>query len=370
MEEKMLNTDIEKRLFFSKYKAEKKLGEGSFGKIYSAINIQTKEKHAIKLESKNGQNLLESESYVLCYLKGFGIPNVKSYGISGDYHVLVMELLGKSLEDLFQISGKKLSLKTVCMIGVQMLNRIEYVHSKHIIHRDIKPDNFVIGTGKNKDTIFIIDFGLAKKYRSSRTLQHIPFRNNKKLTGTARYASVNALKGCEQSRRDDLEAIAYVLLYLLKGSLPWQGLKVDKTEDRYKKIYEKKKNTPIEELTKDLPVEFYTYIKYTRELEFEAEPNYDYLRGLINTILENHCSQDESGFDWDKNSNSSYTYKNMISEAMESTAMNTNPNKNDRVVTLSSVPRFFDDDKKENDPKQRTSKAVNSSETRNDCIIL
>jgi len=105
-----------------------------------------------------------------------------------------------------------------------------------------KPDNFVMGTFDNLNVLYAIDFGLAKKYRSSRNMQHIKFTNNKKLTGTARYASINALRGCEQSRRDDLEAIGYVLMYFLRGSLPWQGLKVDKKEDRYKKIYEKKKS--------------------------------------------------------------------------------------------------------------------------------
>ena len=290
------------KIFFGKYKPEKKLGEGSFGKIYSAVNVTDGEHYALKMENKeSGQNLLESEAYFLCYLRGYGIPSVKSYGFSGNYNIMVMELLGKSLEDLFQDYKRKFSLKTVCLLAQQMLERMEFIHNKHIIHRDIKPDNFVIGVNNKSEIVYILDFGLAKKYRSSRTLQHIKFNINKKLTGTARYASINALRGCEQSRRDDLEAIGYVLMYFLRGSLPWQGLKVDRKEDRYKKIYEKKKSTTPEELCSGFPPELAEYVRYTRNLEFEQNPDYNYLRGLFRKIMEDKgYDPNDIKFDWSK----------------------------------------------------------------------
>ena len=209
-----------------------------------------------------------------------------------------MELLGKSLEDIFQSQQKKFTLKTVAMIGIQMLDRLEFIHGKNIIHRDIKPDNFVLGLDNKSHIIYILDFGLSKKFRSSRTHQHIKFSVNKKLTGTARYASINALKGCEQSRRDDLEAIGYVLLYFLRGSLPWQGLHVNKGEDRYKKILQKKKGTSAEDLCKGFPNEFVEYVNYTRNLEFEADPDYKFLRGLLTTVLEKQNSQFDFYYDW------------------------------------------------------------------------
>ena len=173
-----------------------------------------------------------------------------------------------------------------------------------------------MGIDSNSQTVYVIDFGLAKKYRSSRNLQHIAFRNNKKLTGTARYASINALRGVgnylfnlEQSRRDDLEAIGYVLMYFLKGVLPWQGLKVDKKEDRYKKIYEKKKATTPEDLCSGFPcnlisyiAEFCTYIQYTRALAFEQNPDYDYLRGLLRKVLENNKLSFDYEYDWNNKS--------------------------------------------------------------------
>ena len=165
---------------------------------------------------------LEYESKLYKVLQGStGIPEVYWFGIEGDYRALVMELLGHSLEDLFQYCGRKLTLKTVCMIADQMISRLESMHNNNFIHRDMKPDNFLMGTKNKQGVVYMIDFGLSKRYRDPKTGSHIPYRDGKSLTGTARYASVNTHIGIEQSRRDDLESVGYILLYLLKGNLPW-----------------------------------------------------------------------------------------------------------------------------------------------------
>jgi len=180
-----------------------------------------------------------------------------------------------------------------------MLARVEYVHAKNFIHRDIKPDNFLIGLGKRKlNQVYIIDFGLAKKYRDPKTHQHIPYVEHKSLTGTARYASINTHLGIEQSRRDDLESSGYVLMYFNRGSLPWQGLKANTKKEKYNKIAEKKMSTPVEILCKHFPTEFITYLNYCRALRFDDKPDYSYLRRLYRDLFFRQGYAADYRFDW------------------------------------------------------------------------
>ncbi|CAI0419933.1 unnamed protein product [Linum tenue] len=284
----------------NRFRLGRKIGSGSFGEIYLGTNVQTNEEVGIKLENvktKHPQLLYESKLYKILQ-GGTGIPNVKWFGVEGEYNVLVMDLLGPSLEDLFNFCSRKLSLKTVLMLADQMINRVEFVHSKSFLHRDLKPDNFLMGLGRRANQVYIIDFGLAKKYRDTSTHQHIPYRENKNLTGTARYASMNTHLGIEQSRRDDLESLGYVLMYFLRGSLPWQGLRAGTKKQKYEKISEKKVSTSIEALCRGYPTEFASYFHYCRSLRFDDKPDYAYLKRLFRDLFIREGFQFDYVFDW------------------------------------------------------------------------
>ncbi|KAG8058718.1 hypothetical protein GUJ93_ZPchr0002g23194 [Zizania palustris] len=288
------------RIVGGKYKLGRKIGGGSFGEIYLATHVDTYEIVAVKIESSktNHPQLLYEAKLYNSLQGGTGIANIKWCGIEGEDNVLVIDLLGPSLEDLFVYCGRRFSLKTVSMLADQMITRIEFMHSKGYLHRDIKPDNFLMGLGRKANQVYIIDFGLAKRFRDTTTNRHIPYRENKNLTGTARYASCNNHLGIEQSRRDDLESIGYVLLYFLRGSLPWQGLKAATKKQKYDKINEKKLATPIEVLCKSHPVEFASYFHYCHSLPFDRRPDYDFLRRLFRDLSNREGYQFDHVFDW------------------------------------------------------------------------
>ena len=290
------------KTIFNKYKLIRKLGQGSFGSIYQAQSKYSNKYYAVKLEDmRHGNFALEDESIFISYLNCPRIPKLKSFGYSGSLIIMVMELLGNSLDKIFEsLPYRKMSIRCVCNIAYQLLLIFEFIHSCNIIHRDIKPANVAIGCEEKSKYIYLLDFGLSKKYRSSRTKKHFPFVQNKILIGNARYSSINALDGGTQSRRDDLESLGYLLLYLLLGRLPWQGHLSRSKEDKYYKIKLIKRNTTAEDLCQGLPPQFEEYVNYTRNLKYESDPDYNYLKNLFLNVLNQFNWTFDYYYDWDQ----------------------------------------------------------------------
>jgi len=290
-----------KKIQIEDYTLDKILGRGGFGEIYSAKSMTNSEEVAIKLEPlQSNSNLLLDEALRYKYLQGgTGIPKMYRYGNKDSHNFLVMELLGKSLEDLLQLCGGKFNLKTAALLWQQTITRMEYIHNKEFIHRDIKPDNFIMGKGKNKKTLYIIDFGLSKRFRDAKTGKHIPFKDGKEMVGTVRFASLNTHSGYELSRRDDLESLAYVIIYLLKGVLPWQGIPSKNFKEKCEKVFEMKKTLSVSELCKDLPYELESFLSYTRDLKFDQCPDYSYLKSLVSKMVSKEKIKLDNKYIWE-----------------------------------------------------------------------
>jgi casein kinase 1 len=271
------------------YVLKQKLGQGSFGKVYVAEHFKTGEEVAVKLEKlSNGNHMLAMEARILRRLQGLtGIVMVHHSGVEGEYRAMVTDLLGPSLENVFSMCGRSFTLKTLLLLGQQMVRRLEDLHAVGIIHRDVKPDNFALGRGVQGNVVYLIDFGLAKQYYCPKAERHIPYTERKGLTGTAQYASINAHLGVEQSRRDDIQALGYSLAYLLRGNLPWQKLEVGPKQVVLRQILEMKQSTSAEALCEGYPSVLLDFLHYASRLHFLDKPDYAFLRRVLKSPFDN-----------------------------------------------------------------------------------
>ncbi|OHT08949.1 Casein kinase I [Tritrichomonas foetus] len=301
-----------------KYRISELIGQGSFGETYRGINVDTLDEIAIKAEpTKSKSPQLSNEYELYKSLAGcFGVANVEYFGSNRTHRFLVMDLLGKSLEDLFGWCNHKFSLKTVLMLADQMILCIESVHQKNLIHRDIKPDNFMVGVNNKSNLLYLIDFGLMTHYYDPKSGKHIPYTNTTTMVGTARYASIGSLSGIEQARRDDLESLAYVWAYFLRSGLPWMSLEDIHMDMRtkHRKILEMKMHLKDEELFEGFPHEFVEYLNIVRNLKFDETPNYSQLRDLLRKAFIREGFVYDYNYDWSDTLPTFSVFKSTIEE--------------------------------------------------------
>ena len=323
----------------------KKLGSGSFGQIYQCLNTKTNEILACKIESINElKPQLYHESKILLLMKNCtGFPTCYDFILTDQDKILIMDYLGPNLDTIMNKlpsdnNIKKFTTKTSLMIMIQAIERLKCLHEKGIIHRDIKPENFVIGPKNKERIIYLIDFGLSKKISNDKILPTIKADRN--IIGTMRYISMNTHQGYEQGRRDDLESLFYIIIYFIKGELPWQNIKCKTRQEKYNKIFEiKKKVTEDGELVEDLPLEMKKILEYILGLNFAEKPNYLMMKNAIELILNKLNYSNDLQFDWYNLDFLNYLYltrnnmneKEKIKENQKETKEETNKDKN--VIT-------------------------------------
>lgn len=272
------------------------IGKGSFGKVvYGKLLQEGKEKEVcfkVERSVQHKSSMLKEEYKIYQQLSLIdGVPKVYQLGSYRNFNFVAMDLLGPSLDKFFNVCNKKLKIETSIFFGIQMIELLRNVHSSGIIHRDIKPNNFLFGTfskdiGISNDKLYIIDFGLSARFIDPITNNHIPCKTNSKFIGTPRYASLNTHQGIKQSRRDDLESVAYILIYFISGDLPWQGVKAKTKSEKKEKIREIKAVIDFDKLEeyKSVPVELKAFLKYCKELGYYETPNYSKLQLLLKSL--------------------------------------------------------------------------------------
>lgn len=285
------------------YLMRNRIGCGSFGNIYQGAHLVSNSPVAIKLDRFNHDTESTSialEAKIYRIINGnLGFPKFYWFGTFNDCETLIIELLGPSLEKKFHDCSKRFTLKTILMIAEQMISRLEYIHKKGLIHRDLKPDNMLIGLGNNNNIVHLIDFGLSRSYIDIKTQKHIPI-TQQPFVGTARFCSCNAHLGCAQSRRDDLESLAYILIYFFKGKLPWQDIHDPDHKEKLRMVGEIKLKMLPSELCEGMPKEFQTFLELVRNLHYDDEPDYRLYRDLFREafIRENYVY--DGKFDWNR----------------------------------------------------------------------
>ena len=272
----------------NKYKLIEKISEGSFGTVFKAENIRTKDFVAIKFEFKNDQiKSLKNEAKIYQYLgKIDGFPQLKMFGTTEQTNYLIIDLLGTSLLETIK-QYNTLCLKTTLLLGIQIIKRMQSLHEKHLLHRDIKPSNFIFGLGSQTNKLFLVDLGFSKRFNYNG--DHIQEKRISRIVGSPNFVSLNIHKHIEPSRRDDLESCVYVILTMFNGKLEW----FDKSN--LDTIYALK--SKIIEL--DCVPEFIKIILlYIRNIKFEETPDYNYIiKIMINTFLEKSFVNDDI-FEW------------------------------------------------------------------------